>query len=178
MNQFPKRQENMKKEIDDEIDKQRKQIVDEDEYLRLMTAWKSKGVKRIPFFLVDEKILQGWYVILNFKRLLSFINLVYIGMSAYSLISPKFIAVSSMLYGCTAASFAMNVGFSYMMRKSLKNMVTRIEWDVESENIVIFVPKKGGYQFAEEAKFLPPTQIVMKANVPIKDCLYYDASTG
>jgi len=128
----------MKREIDDEIEKQRRQIIDDNEYQRLMTTWKSKEIKRIPFFLVEEKILQGWYVILNFKRLIGFINIAYIGMSVYTLLSPKFIALASLLYGCTITSLAMNVGFTYMMRRSLKNMVTKIEFDVESENIVIF----------------------------------------
>ena len=52
-NQYPKRNDAFIKQMKEDLERQKKQILNEDEYAKVQKEWREKGVKRVPIFIAD-----------------------------------------------------------------------------------------------------------------------------
>lgn len=59
----------------------------------------------------------------------------------------------------------------------MQPLVTKIELDVENDQFIVYRPQRG-LKFQETSIPIPYERLVMKSNMPKRDCLYYDAETG
>jgi hypothetical protein len=93
-------------------------------------------------------------MLLNFKRVLAALNLSYFGMCGYTFVTAKVLTHAGMLYSCTAGCSVFYLALNLFYKRCLKHLVSRIEWDVDSEQLVVYRANKGFY-FKEEAKLIP-----------------------
>jgi hypothetical protein len=105
-----------------------------------MVQFKEKGVKRVPFFIADEKAMHTQFVLVSFHRLINVFNAGYIALSGYNFMLAK-LSDPSLLYLCTAGMTVMNLFYTYYLRKLRKSACNRIEWDVATEQFVIVRPR-------------------------------------
>jgi len=139
-----------------------------------MSQFKEKGVKRVPFFIADEKSMHTQFVLVSFHRLINLFNAGYIGLSGYTFITAKLVD-PNLLYLCTAGITCMNLLYTYYLRRMRKTSCLRIEWDVPSESFVVVRPRG---LFGELQDILPAGELVMNAKSKERDCIYFDALTG
>jgi len=107
-------------------------VLSKEEYAKVMNQFKEKGVKRVPFFIADEKTMHTQFVLVSFHRLINLFNAGYIGLAGYTFMMAK-LADPNLLYLCTAGMTCMNLVYTYYMRKLRRSACLRIEWDVPTE---------------------------------------------
>lgn len=57
-----------------------------EEYEKVQKQFKEKGIKRVPFFIADDKTMHSHFVLKSFSRLLSIVNLGYFGLAGYNFV--------------------------------------------------------------------------------------------
>jgi hypothetical protein len=113
--------------------------LNKEEFERVQSSFKEKGVKRVPFFIASEKTMHTHFVLSSISRVIKFFTFGYLGLSGYNLVIPK-LMYPNLLYLCTCGITFMNGIFSYYMRQMQATFVLRIEWEVESEQFVVVRP--------------------------------------
>jgi len=74
-------------------------------------------VKRVPFFIADEKTMHTRFTLVSFHRLINVFNLGYIGLTLYNTFIFVKITNPELLYICTAGMTVMNLIYTYYLRK-------------------------------------------------------------
>lgn len=69
----------------------------------------------------------------------------------------------------------MNGIFTYYLFKFRKTAISRLEWDVNTEQFVIVKPKG---VMGETQKFMPTNELIMNNKSKERDCIYFDGQTG
>lgn len=159
----------------EEIEKQRKQVLTREEYIKVQNQFKEKGVKRVPLFIADERTMHTRFTLVSFHRMINLFNVGYVGIVLYNSFIFMKIVNPELLYSCTAGITVMNLLYAYYLRKLNSTHVNRIEWDVGSEQFVIVRPRG---LFKETQDMLMPHELKMDAKSKDKDCIYFDAITG
>ncbi|TNV87402.1 hypothetical protein FGO68_gene13593 [Halteria grandinella] len=173
-NQFPKRQDGLREEIREDIEKQKKQVLSFEEYEKVQRNFKEKGIKRVPFFLTDDRAQQTQFMLMSLSRLLISLNVGYIGLSGYVYATAKF-AMPDLLYFCTGGITVMDAIYHFYLRRFRSTSILRIEWDVESEQFAIVKPKG---VLGETTRLIPIHELTFDGKRKDKDCIYFDAVTG
>eukprot|EP00347_Sterkiella_histriomuscorum_P007922 403347049 len=177
-NKFPKRKtETQQNLMDEEIEKQRNQVLGDEAYQQIKIKWLEKNIKRIPLFVASDEVLNTWYSLTNMKRLIVFTNTLYVGFSAMTLYSAKFAALSTLIYSCTGILTTMNLAFLLMFSKYAKNVVSNIDWDCVQEEFIICKPE-GFFSVKQQEYSMNLLHMKMDAKQPQKNCLYYDSQSG
>jgi hypothetical protein len=94
------------------------------------------------------------------------------GMSAYVYAGAKF-AMPDLVYFCTAGTTLINAGFHWYLRGFKKTAISRLEWDVATEQFAIVRPKG---VMGEATKLIPVQELVFDPKRKVRDCIYYDGS--
>lgn len=128
----------------------------------------------MPFFIADEKTMHSHFVLKSFSRLLSIVNLGYFALAGYNYIFSKLVS-PELLYLGTAGMTCMNLFYKFYLRRLQATWVRRIEWDVDSEHLVIVKPS--GIS-GESQRLLLPSDMAMDMRSKVRDCIYFDRSTG
>lgn len=127
--------------MNQEIEKQRAQVLKDEEYLQYKLQWREKGIKRIPLFVASDDVLNTWYSLVNIKRITSSLCLTYGFLSAMTLSSVKLAAFSTFIYSSTGILVIMNIAYLVMFKRFMKNIVSNIDWDCMQEEFIITRPE-------------------------------------
>jgi hypothetical protein len=87
-----------------------------EEYVKVQNQFKDKGVKRVPFYISDERTMHTRFTLVSFHRLINVFNLGYVGLSLYNTFIFVKITNPELLYLCTGGITLMNLIYSYYLR--------------------------------------------------------------
>ena len=73
--------------------------------------------------------------------MLHFLSFAYLTLVGVNIFTAKYAAKQSFLYFCTGTTLLMDFGYMFFMKNLNKNFLLRIEFDLESEQLVVVRPK-------------------------------------
>ncbi|CDW90675.1 UNKNOWN [Stylonychia lemnae] len=176
-NKFPKRQDELKEQIKQEIANKQSQVLNDEEYQRYRDAWQQKGVKLIPFFLAHDQLYELFHKNVMIRRLIALLNTTYFGFSVMTFFSVPLAEYSLLIYGSFATISMMNLFYSRKYNQFVDTIVGRIDFNVETEQLEVSKPK-GLFKIKEQKVLIPFRQLKMKIDSNDKNCIYFDESTG
>ena len=104
-------------------------MLNKEEYDKVQKQFKDKGVKRVPFFIASESSVKSFITLVGIGRLLTFLNLGYFTLCGANIFLGK-LGQPGLLYLCTGGVTLLNGMYHYLLKKSRRTAILKLEWDV------------------------------------------------